>query len=64
MKHIENDMISLRYADTSYKNNRFLVSGLFHIEKYYRQPHLQHYYSAYVSNVPTVSIGPNIWIME
>jgi hypothetical protein len=24
MKHIENDMISLRYADTFYKNNHFI----------------------------------------
>ena len=62
MKFLQNELLQFHHVDASCKHNHYIVSGILRIEKYYAQQHLRHFYSAYVSGVPTMSVGPNIWI--
>ena len=62
LKTIEPPQLRFHHCNATYPYNHYLVFGLQHIEKHYAQLHMSLFYHTYVSDMPDLSIAPNMWI--
>ena len=64
MNHIQGPMLLFHQDHElhSYHYHHYIASGLMKIEKYYAQQSMRLYYHTYLSDVPNLSVAPNIWI--
>ena len=62
LKTIEPPLLRFHHCNAKYPYNHYIASGLLHIEKHYAQLHMSLFYHMYVSDMPDLSIAPNMWI--